>query len=94
MKIVLNDGQIYEYDGNNIRVYGNNIVEAHAEDNVVVALDTKGRVHEYQNGKKVKSYGTGLIKIQLKNGVVIGNDINNFCNEYVDGMKSRSYLLK
>jgi hypothetical protein len=94
MRIVVKDGQIFEYDGDIFRIYGSNIVEAVADENIVVALDIKGRVHEYSNGKKVKSYGTGLVKIQLRNGVVIGNDIHNFCNEYVDGMKNRSYLMK
>jgi hypothetical protein len=94
MKVMIKNGQILEYDGENIRKYGNNMVEAVAEDSMVIALDNKGRVHEYRNGKKVKSYGTGLVKIQVKNGVVIGNDANNFINEYVDGMKSRSYLLE
>jgi hypothetical protein len=94
MKIVLKDGQILESDGNKMKVYGNNIVEAHIEDSTVVALDNKGRVHEYRNGIKIKSYGSGLVKIEVQNGVVIGNDINNFRNEYVDGMKNRSYLLK
>jgi hypothetical protein len=92
MKIIIKDGQIFEYDGNDIRIYGNNIIEAMADDDIIVALDKKGRVHEYKNGKKIKSYGTGLVNIQLINGVVIGKDIYNYLIEYVDGMKSRSYL--
>jgi hypothetical protein len=94
MKIFLKDGQIIEYNGKAVKTYGNNIVEAHFEDSTVVALDNKGRVHEYKNGKKIRSYGTGLVKIEVKNGIVIGNDINNFRNEYVEGLKSRSYLVK
>jgi hypothetical protein len=94
MKITIKNGQVLEYDGENIKTYGNNFVEAVADGDIVVALDKRGRVHEYRNGKKIKSYGIDLVKIQLKNGVVIGNDKNNFCFEFVDGMKSRSYMMK
>jgi hypothetical protein len=94
MKVVLKEGQIYEYNGEDLKIYGKNIIEVVAEDNLVVALDNKGRIHEFKHGRKIKSYGTGLITIQLINGVVIGNDIFNFRNEYIDGIKNRSFLLK
>jgi hypothetical protein len=93
MKVIIKDGKIFEYDGENIKSYGNNFIEAIANDDLVIALDKNGRVHEYRNGKKIKSYGIDLIKITLKNGIVIGNDKNNFCYEFIDGLKNRTYPM-
>jgi hypothetical protein len=94
MKITLKEGHIFHYDGDSIKVYGSNLVHFVLDDDVVVALDNKGRVHEYRNGIKIKSYGNDLVNIRLKNGVVIANDRNNYCYEFVDGLKHRSYMLK